>query len=69
MLFKCYRAYSSDYPAESLDPILFYIQCKERGWISIGVGSVDFFMRERDWCLWLVQYPLLERRPSLDYLG
>jgi hypothetical protein len=69
MLFKCYRAYSRDYTAESLDPILYYIQQKDRGWMSIGVGCVDFFMTDRDWLVWLLQYPLLERRVALDYLG
>ena len=69
MLFKCYRAYISDYPAESLDPILYYIQRKDCGWMSVGIGSVDFYMSDRDWSLWLLQYPRLERRVSLDYLG
>lgn len=69
MLFKCYRAYSSDYTAESLDPMLYYIQRKDRGWISVGIGSVDFYMLERDWLVWLLQYPRLERRVSLDYIA
>lgn len=68
MLFKCYRAYSSDYPADDLDPILYYIQRKDRGWISVGIGSVDFFMPERDWLLFLFQYPKLERQVSLDHI-
>lgn len=69
MLFKCYRAYSSDYSSDALDPLMFYIQRKDRGWMSVGIGSVDFYMPERDWTVFLLQYPKLERRVKLDYIA
>ena len=64
MLITCYRSYL---PYTEQDPMSVFVQ-RVKGWMSIGMYSVDYYIREDFGYILYMFDPKIHRLPNQDYI-
>lgn len=66
ILLACYRYYSYKHP---YDPERIWSRIDHyRGYLSVGVDSIDFWIPTEYQAIFVLEFPLLERKPNRDYV-